>query len=216
MTPLKIAPSILSADFKKINEEIQQVEKHADLLHIDIMDGKFVPPTTVDSAFVKTITTSLPLDVHLMVKEPSDAYIQGFIDAGAASVTVHVEACKDPKHQLKYIKSKRIKAGISVKPNTKVGAIKPFLAQAGLVDTVLVMTVEPGWGGQRFMHDMMGKIKEIRALKPDLDIGVDGGITPRTAPDAKQAGANVFVAGTSIFGREDRVKAITALRRSVE
>ncbi|MBS3110610.1 ribulose-phosphate 3-epimerase [Candidatus Woesearchaeota archaeon] len=212
MPKIRIAPSILSADFKRINGDIGQVEKYADLIHVDVMDGKFVPPTTVDSDFVRTIRTKLPLDVHLMVQEPSEDYIQGFIDAGASSITVHAEACTDPRRQLGYIKGKGINAGISIKPKTPLSAILPCL---DTVDMVLIMTVEPGWGGQKFMEDTMPKVRELRKLKPNLDIEVDGGIYPDTAPLAKKAGANVFVAGTAIFKEKDRVMAIKRLRESV-
>ncbi len=207
-----IAPSILSADFKKLNEEIAQVEAYADWIHVDIMDGKFVPPTTVDSDFVKAIKTKVPLDVHLMVQEPSDSYIKGFIDAGAASITIHAEGCKNPKHQIEFIKRHNVKASISIKPNTPIDDILPYL---DLVDMVLVMTVEPGWGGQKFMKDMMPKVEHLRKLKPHLDIEVDGGIDPITAPIAKKAGANVLVAGNAIFGKKDRMGAIKALKESV-
>jgi ribulose-phosphate 3-epimerase len=207
-----IAPSILSADFKKINEEISQVEKYSDLIHVDIMDGKFVPPTTVNSNFVKGIKTKVPLDVHLMVQDPSDAYIKGFIDAGASSITVHVEACKDPTHQLQFIRKHKVKASLSLKPKTPVEQALPYL---DLVDMVLVMTVEPGWGGQKFMQDMMPKVETLRKLKPKLNIEVDGGIDTTTAPIAKKAGANVLVAGNAIFGKKDRVAAIQALKESV-
>lgn len=212
MPKIRIAPSVLSADFRRINEDIGQVEKYADLIHVDVMDGKFVPPTTVDSDFVRTIRTKLPLDVHLMVQEPSESYIQGFIDAGASSITVHAEACTDPRRQLGYIKGKGINAGISIKPKTPLSAILPCL---DTVDMVLIMTVEPGWGGQKFMEDTLPKVRELRKLKPNLDIEVDGGIYPDTAPLAKKAGANVFVAGTAIFKEKDRVMAIKRLRESV-
>src|SRR3989344_7431047 len=116
MPKIKLAPSILSADFSKINEEIRQVEKYSDLIHVDIMDGIFVPPTTVDAGFVSGIKTRVPLDVHLMVHEPSDSYIKSFIDAGASSITIHQEACRNPKHQLDFIRKNGIKAAISIKP----------------------------------------------------------------------------------------------------
>lgn len=212
MPKIRIAPSILSADFRRINGDIGQVERHADLIHVDIMDGKFVPPTTVDSDFVRTIRTALPLDVHLMVQEPSEKYIQEFIDAGASSITIHAEACKNPKAQLGYIRAKGVNAGISIKPKTPLSAILPYL---DMVDMVLVMTVEPGWGGQGFMRDTMPKVQELRKLKPNLDIEVDGGISPETAPIAKKAGANVFVAGTAIFKEKDRAKAMQKLRESI-
>lgn len=205
MPRIKIAPSILSADLSKINAEIKEVEKYSDLIHVDIMDGIFVPPTTVDSDFVKTIKTKVPLDVHLMVHEPSKSYIKGFIDAGAYSITIHEEACKNPSEQINFIKEKGIRAAISVKPETSLDKIKKYLK---LVDMVLVMAVEPGWAGQKFIESTMPKVRELRMTKPRLDIEVDGGINPYTARTAFEAGANVFVAGTSIFGKKDRAAAI--------
>jgi ribulose-phosphate 3-epimerase len=208
MPKIKIAPSMLSADKSKINSEIKQVEEYSDLLHVDIMDGIFVPPTTIDAAFVSKIKSKLPFDVHLMVHEPSFSYIQGFIDAGAASITIHVEGCKDPMKQIEYIKSKKVKTAISIKPKTSIDAIKKYLDH---VNMVLVMTVEPGWGGQSFIPEMMEKVRELRALKPKMDIEVDGGINHMTAAIAKAAGANVFVAGNYIFGDKDRVGACKRL-----
>ena len=205
MPKIKIAPSILSADLSRVNQEIKEVEKYSDLIHVDIMDGIFVPPATVGSNFVKTIGTKVPLDVHLMVHEPSDSYIKGFIDAGAYSITIHEEACRNPAEQLNFIKKNKINAGISIKPNTSLDKIKKYL---GIVDMVLVMTVEPGWAGQKFIRATMPKVKELRKLKPKLDIEVDGGINSITARIAYDEGANVFVAGTSIFGKKDRIAAI--------
>ena len=205
MPKIKIAPSMLSADLSKINDEIKQVEKYSDLIHIDIMDGIFVPPTTIDAKFVKTIKTRVPLDVHLMVHEPSNSYIKGFIDAGAHSITIHEEACKYPVKQLNLIKKNNIKTAISIKPHTSLEKIKKYLF---IVDMVLIMTVEPGWAGQKFIEETMPKIRELRKLKPKLDIEVDGGINPYTARIAFEAGANVFVAGTSVFGKKDRIAAI--------
>ena len=205
MPKIKIAPSILSADLSKVNQEIKEIEKYSDLIHIDIMDGIFVPPTTIDSNFVKKIKTKIPLDVHLMVHEPSDSYIKGFIDSGAYSITIHEEACRNPAEQLNFIKKNKLKAGISIKPKTSLDKIKKYI---GIVDMVLIMTVEPGWAGQKFMASLMPKVKELRNIKPKLDIEVDGGINPYTARIAYDEGANVFVAGTSIFGKKDRIAAI--------
>ena len=212
MPKVKIAPSILSADLSRVNQEIKDVEKHADLIHIDIMDGIFVPPATVDADFVKTIRTKVPLDVHLMVHEPSDSYIKGFIDAGAHSITIHEEACKNPSKQINFIKKNKIRASISIKPNTQLDKIKKYL---DMVDMVLIMTVEPGLAGQKFIQSTMPKVKELRKLKLKLDIEVDGGINPITARIAFEAGANVFVAGTSIFGKKDRVAAIKEIMQSL-
>ena len=213
MPKIKIAPSILSADLSKVNDEIKEVERYADLIHVDIMDGIFVPPVTVDSSFVKTIKTKVPLDVHLMVHEPSDSYIKGFIDAHAYSITIHEEACKNPIKQISFIKKNNVKAAISIKPKTTLNKIKSYL---DIVDMVLIMTVEPGWAGQKFIDSAMPKAKELRKLKPKLDIEVDGGINPYTARLAFESGANVFVAGTSIFGKKDRAAAIKEILNSLK
>ena len=213
MPKIKLAPSILSADFSKINDEIKQVEKYSDLIHVDIMDGIFVRPTTVDANFVKKIKTKVPLDVHLMVHEPSNSYIKGFIDAGASSITIHEEACKNPERQINFIKRNKINAAISIKPKTLLENIKKYLS---MVDMVLIMTVEPGWAGQKFIAETMLKVRELRKLKPKLDIEVDGGINPYTARAAYDAGANAFVAGNAIFGQKDRVKAVNDLLKSLK
>lgn len=205
MPRVKIAPSILSADKSKINTEIREVEKYSDFIHVDVMDGIFVPPVTINSNFVRAIKTRVPLDIHLMVHEPSDSYIKGFTDAGAYSITIHEEACKNPAKQLNCIKKQKARAGISIKPNTPLSKIIQYL---NMVDMVLIMTVKPGWAGQKFIDSTMAKVKELRKLKPKLDIEVDGGINPYTARIAYEAGANIFVAGTSIFGKKDRVYAI--------
>ena len=213
MPRIKIAPSILSADLSKVNQEIKEVEKFADLIHVDIMDGIFVSPTTVDADFVKTIKTKVPLDVHLMVHEPSNSYISGFIKAKAYSITIHEEACKEPMRQINFIKKNRVNAAISIKPKTPLDRIKKYLH---MVDMVLVMTVEPGWAGQKFISSTMQKVKELRKLNPKLDIEVDGGINPYTARIAFEAGANVFVAGTSIFGKKDRIAAIKEIKNALK
>ena len=213
MPKIKIAPSILSADLSKVNKEIKEVEKYSDLIHVDIMDGIFVPPATVDSKFVKTIRTKVPLDVHLMVHEPSDSYVKGFIGAGAHSITIHEEACKNPVKQINFIKKNNIKAAISIKPKTSLDKIKKYI---DIVDMVLIMTVEPGYAGQKFIQSTMPKVMELRKLKPKLGIEVDGGINPLTARIAFEAGANIFVAGTSIFGKKDRVAAIKEILQSLK
>ena len=213
MPKIKIAPSILSADLSRINHEIKEVEKYADLIHVDIMDGIFVPPAAIDPKFVKAIKTKVPLDAHLMVHEPSDSYIKSFIDAGAYSVTIHEEACKDPVKQLNCIRKNKARTAISIKPKTPLDRIKKYL---DMVDLVLIMTVEPGYAGQKFISTTMPKVKELRKLKPGLDIEVDGGINPYTARTAYESGANVFVAGTSIFGKKDRITAIKEILNSLK
>ena len=213
MPRIKIAPSILSADLSKVNQEIKEIEKYADLIHVDIMDGIFVTPTTVDSNFVKTIHTKLPLDVHLMVHEPSESYIKDFIDAGAYSITIHQEACQDSAKQINFIKRGNTKAAISIKPKTPLDKIKKYL---DLVDMILIMAVEPGYAGQKFIESTMTKVRELRKLRPKMDIEVDGGINPYTARTAFEAGSNVFVAGTSIFGKKDRVGAIKEILNSLK
>ena len=213
MPRIKIAPSILSADKSKINEEIKQVEKFSDLIHVDIMDGIFVPTITIKADFVRTIKTKIPLDVHLMVHEPGDSYIKEFIDAGAHSITIHEEACRNPFNQIEFIKKNKVKAAISIKPNTSLEKIKKYL---GIVNMVLIMTVEPGWAGQKFIEPALEKVRELRKLKPMLDIEVDGGINPYTAGSAYEAGANVFVAGTSIFGQKDRAAAIKEILKGLK
>lgn len=208
---MKIAPSILSADFGNLNADIAQVEPYCDLIHVDVMDGHFVPNITIGAPVVAMIRSMKPLDVHLMIENPGE-YVDDFAKAGASIITVHAEAEKDLKTLVKKIKNFGLKAGVSVRPKTGIDAIKDVL---DVVDLVLIMTVEPGFGGQKFMADMLEKVKEVRALRPDVDIEVDGGINAETAKLAAQAGANVFVAGSFIFNAEDRKMAIDQLRHSV-
>jgi ribulose-phosphate 3-epimerase len=205
---VKIAPSILSADFGKLNADIKSIEKYVDLIHVDVMDGHFVPNITIGAPAVAKIKSAKPLDVHLMIENP-EKYVEDFAKAGASIITVHSEVCKDLKGLLKKIHALGVKAGVSVKPNTKVSNIFDVL---DLADMVLIMTVEPGFGGQKFMEDMMEKVSVLRKKKPKLDIEVDGGINAETAKIAVKAGANVLVAGSYIFGVKNRKKAIMSLR----
>ncbi|MFA6917729.1 MAG: ribulose-phosphate 3-epimerase [Candidatus Gracilibacteria bacterium] len=205
---IKIAPSILSADFGKLNAEIKTVEKYADLIHVDVMDGHFVPNITIGAPVVAKMKSVKPLDVHLMIENP-EKYVEDFAKAGAAIITVHAEACKNLSGLLKKIRGLGVKAGVSVKPGTPVSRIFSVL---DLVDMVLVMTVEPGFGGQKFMEDMMMKVRALRAKKKHLDIEVDGGINDETAKIAVWAGANVLVAGNYIFKAKNRRKAVESLR----
>ena len=205
-----ISPSILSADFAHLAEEIRDVEKAGcEMIHVDVMDGHFVPNLTIGPPVVEAIrrVTKLTLDVHLMIDEPLQ-YVDEFIKAGSDIVTFHVEATKKVGETLDKIKKGGAKAGLSVKPKTGIDAVYPFLSS---VDLVLVMTVEPGFGGQSFMPEMMDKIKQLKK-RFSGHISVDGGINSRTASQALQAGANVLVAGTAIFSQKDRAQAIQLLR----
>lgn len=205
-----IAPSILSADFAKLGEEIREVEQGAcDLIHVDVMDGHFVPNLTIGPPVVKSLRkiTSLPFDVHLMIDEPI-RYVEDFRKAGSDYITIHVEATRQVKETLEKIRTLGAKAGISLRPGTPLASIEPFL---NFLDLVLIMTVEPGFGGQSFMPEMMEKVKTLRKNFSGL-ISVDGGINTETAAVTRQAGADILVAGTAIFGQKDRAAAIRLLR----
>ena len=207
-----IAPSILSADFSRLGEEIRDVEHGGcDLIHVDVMDGHFVPNLTIGPLVVKALrkTTKLPLDVHLMIDEPVN-YIEEFRKAGSDFITIHVEATQQVAKTLDKIRELGAKPGISLRPKTPLSAIEPFLAQ---VELVLIMSVEPGFGGQSFMPEMMEKVKQLRA-KFKKHISVDGGVNRDTARQALTAGADILVAGTAIFGQKDRRAAIDELRNS--
>ncbi len=205
-----IAPSLLSCDFSRLKEEIAEVEKAGcDLLHVDVMDGHFVPNLTIGPVVVEWIRkcTRLFLDVHLMI-EDSLRYAEDFRKAGSDGITVHVEACKDVSKTLAAVRRLGAEVGISLRPVTPLEKIFPFLDQ---VDLVLIMTVEPGFGGQRFMPDMLEKVRGLRS-RFSGKISVDGGINADTGPQAVTAGADILVAGSAIFGQKDRAKAIQSLR----
>lgn len=211
----RIAPSILSADFAKLGAEVAAItEAGADMVHVDVMDGHFVPNITIGPVVVKSLKkhTKLPLDVHLMISDPIK-YAEPFAKAGAWGLTFHVEAIKDPAAVIAEFKRLGVKPGASIKPKTPASAVIPYLKDLHLV---LVMTVEPGFGGQSFMPDMIPKIKEIsdyiRQNKLDCKIEVDGGIDATTGAQTVAAGADVLVAGNAIFNTPDPIQALRSLK----
>ena len=214
-----ISPSVLSCDFSKMGEEFKNMEKcGADWLHIDVMDGHFVPNITLGAPIVKSLrkVTDLTFDVHLMISEPHK-YISDFAKAGSDIITFHYECDSDTEKTIDLIRSFGCKAGLSVKPKTDIEKIYPYLDK---LDMVLIMTVEPGFGGQSFMEDMMPKLNKLRAecekRNPDIFIQVDGGITVDTIGKAAENGANVFVAGSAVFSASDRKAMIASLRGIAE
>ncbi len=213
-TPL-IAPSILSADFGRLAEAVQLVEAAgADWIHVDVMDGHFVPNLTVGPPMVEALrkVTSLPLDVHLMITNP-DAFIPEFIDAGADIVTVHVETCPHLHRTIQSIKERKVKAGVTLNPATSASTIEEILPE---IDVVLVMSVNPGFGGQAFISSSLNKIRRIRTMLMDCrssaSLEVDGGISVENAASVVKAGANVLVAGSAIFGSANIPETIRQMR----
>ena len=212
---IKISPSVLASDLSNLASEVVEIEKAgAEMAHLDVMDGVFVPNMSFGMPVIECLRSksNIIFDVHLMIVNP-EKYAQRFIDAGADIITFHYEASDDPKKLLCQIRKAGAKAAISIKPATPASAVFDLLEYC---DMVLVMTVEPGYGGQKFMADMLPKISELRAeierRGMDIDIQVDGGINPETAKLVIEAGANVLVAGSSVFKASDRKTAIDALR----
>jgi ribulose-phosphate 3-epimerase len=215
----KIAPSILSADFSRLGEEIEAVARAgADYIHIDVMDGHFVPNITMGPLIVKAAkrVTRLPLDCHLMISEP-ERYVDAFAEAGADIVTVHAETATHLHRLVQQIREKGVKPGVSLNPATPLEVLEYVL---GDVDMVLLMTVNPGFGGQAFIKAVIPKIKRLRAMIQErdlaVDIEVDGGIGPETILKVSSAGANVFVAGSAIFGSKDYEETISLMRRRIQ
>ncbi|MEQ6375280.1 ribulose-phosphate 3-epimerase [Bacillaceae bacterium S4-13-58] len=214
---VKIAPSILSADFARLGDEINDVEQgSADYIHVDAMDGHFVPNITIGPLVVEAIKpiTTLPLDVHLMIENP-DQYIPDFAKAGASIISVHQEACIHLHRTIQLIKQLDIKAGVVINPATPVDLLFPILEE---VDLVLIMSVNPGFGGQSFIPSSLSKIKKLKEWKQEYsfsyEIEVDGGVNPQTARQCVEAGADVLVAGSSIFNMKNRKEAIQAIRNA--
>ena len=202
MSSIKIAPSILSADFSQLGNEIKRLEEAgADMIHVDVMDGHFVPNLTIGPPVIKTLrnNTKLPFDVHLMIS-PVHKYIKDYADAGANIITIHPEATENLKESIKHIKNLGKKVGISLNPDTQINVIKDFLSEINLV---LIMSVHPGFGGQKFIPEVLNKIKELKIIKNkknlNFDIEVDGGINFDNSKLVIEAGANILVSGTTIF-----------------
>lgn len=213
---IKVAPSILSADFVNLERDIRRLKEcGADYVHIDVMDGLFVPNITIGIPVVAAIRkiTDLPLDVHLMIDRPI-RYVEQFCDAGADIVTIHAEADTVERNQeaLRMIRRKGVRAAVSIKPGTSASAVDPYM---DLMDMILVMTVEPGFGGQKFMEDMMGKVRALRKIidvrTPGVELEVDGGVNLDTGRTCVEAGANVLVAGSALFKAEDTKEFIQGL-----
>lgn len=212
---IKISPSVLASDFANLESELKKCsDGGAELIHLDVMDGHFVPNISIGAPVIAALNKvcDTPFDVHLMISDPL-FYIDDFIKAGADIITFHVECESDIEKTIDKIVDAGCKAALAVKPNTPIDAVYPYLDKLSMV---LVMTVEPGFGGQSFMESTMPKIKELRAKCPDIDIQVDGGINADTVKIAGKAGANVFVAGSAVFKSDNPAATIKLLKENAE
>lgn len=210
---IKISPSILASDYANLENELKRISS-SDLIHIDVMDGHFVPNITIGAPVVKALkkVCNIPFDVHLMISNPID-YVEDFANAGADIICFHTESNSDINETIDKILSLGKKAALAVKPKTEIDAVLPFLDKLSMV---LVMTVEPGFGGQSFMEEVMPKIEKIREINKEIDIEVDGGINEETVKIAAKAGANVFVAGSAVFRSEIPDEMIKTLKTNAE
>jgi ribulose-phosphate 3-epimerase len=208
----KLAPSILSADFSCLGEQVRAVQRAGvELIHVDVMDGHFVPNLSMGPLVVRALrkVTDLPLDVHLMVTDPGD-FLEPFVEAGASHISFHVEANGDCQRMLDWLRERGVGRGLALNPETPVERVLEWLPR---VEMVLVMTVHPGFGGQKFLEDNLQKVRRIREAEPRVDIQVDGGVDRTTLFKSKEAGANIFVAGSAIFSSDDPEEAARRLRR---
>lgn len=208
---IKISPSILASDYANLETELNKISS-SDLIHIDVMDGHFVPNISIGAPVVSAVkkVCTVPFDVHLMISNPLD-YIEDFAKAGADIICFHAESNSDIEQTIDKITSLGVKPAVAVKPNTAVDVVLPYLDKLSMV---LVMTVEPGFGGQSFMQSTMPKIEKIREINKEIDIEVDGGINEQTIKIASEAGANVFVAGSAVFKSSNPAETISALREN--
>lgn len=212
--PVRIAASILAADFARLGEEVARVEGHLDVLHVDVMDGHFVPNISLGIPVIRSLraVTDLPFDCHMMTTDPG-AFVEALGEAGATGMTVHLEATPDPVELARSVRSAGLEFGVVANPGTPYEAMDPYLE---LCDLALVMSVEPGFGGQEFIYEVLAKVEAARKAIDDrgldVDLQIDGGIGPATIGAARRAGADLFVAGTAIFGRPDPAAAIEELR----
>ena len=212
--PVRIAASILAADFARLGEEVAGVEDHLDVLHVDVMDGHFVPNISLGIPVIRSLraVTDLPFDCHMMTTDPG-TFVEALAEAGATGMSVHLEAIRDPAELARSVRSAGLGFGLVVNPGTPYEAMDPHLE---LCDLALVMSVEPGFGGQEFIYEVLAKVEAARRAIDDrgldVDLQIDGGIDPATVGAARRAGADLFVAGTAIFGRPDPAAAIAELR----